>query len=99
MCGHGKAASCCASGHRIRSTVMGSGNASAAGRPGDLEGSVDRQCGCGYFAAGSACANEPPTAPRLRICKWPISALALMSRVWQQHTGREPAASRRSAKG
>jgi hypothetical protein len=53
----------------------------------------------GYFAAGSACANEPPTAPRLRICKWPISALALMSRVWQQHTGREPAASRRSAKG
>ena len=51
----------------------------------------------GYFAAGSA--NEPPTAPRLRICKWPISALALMSRVWQQHTGREPAASRRSAKG
>ena len=40
---------CCASCHRIRSTVMGSGNASAAGRPGDLEGSADRQCGCGIF--------------------------------------------------
>ena len=28
----------------------------------------------GYSAAGSACAIEPPTVPRLRIWKWPMGA-------------------------
>ena len=33
----------------------------------------------GYSAAGSACAIDPPSVPRLRIWKWPISGVARAS--------------------
>ena len=43
----------------------------------------------GYSAAGSACAIDPPTVPRLRICGCAIKRVASKSSGWRVRTSAE----------
>ena len=45
-------------------------------RAGELELGVEREATAGNSDAGSAWASDPPTVPRLRIWKWPMSGVA-----------------------